>query len=458
VADDTPDTDREHDSEKASTAEPALRTRAQMAADTGGLIVAVDVGSARVGCAVGEIERGDVRVIAAESSTSYGVRGGDIVDMKRAAEAIRIAIESAAEKAEAVVKTVVVGCSGDVRISTAKAAMDIGREQRAITQTDVSRLKSFLTPEIPGGRRVVHRFDGPFSVGDLHGVESPEGLNGERLEMHASFLSVAGDRLDNILKAVRSAGVEVEAVALEPLATSLGSLSEDERILGAAVLDFGAGAFRGALWEGGRLRQLHVIGREGTMASRGSGSGTLAAIGGMECVTLALARRFRIAPPTAERLLRTHAALGEDEVAKLPPSVEVAAVDGLGSVHIETIELSRTLEELLTPSVRALREGLSGYSAAHSVGLVLTGGGACIRGLPAWVGKRFSGGPVRVGVPAWLSDEETRLHAETLGARGSTLAGLLLFGAQCRAEAQYRRQGSFLGRLMDSMRRVAASL
>jgi len=442
------------------TPETTSHTGVHSPVDAGDLIVAVDVGSARVACAVGEIEKRGVRLIAAESATSYGIRGGDIIDLKRASEAIRIAVESAAEKASADVKTVVVGFSGDVRISTAKAAMEIAREHRTVSQGDVARLKAFVAPEIPNGRRIIHRFDGPFSVGDLQGIERPEGLNGERLEMHASFLSVAADRLDNVLKAVRLAGVEVEGVALEPFSSSLGVLSLDERALGAAVLDFGAGAFRGALWEGGRLRQLHVIGREGVQASSTTGSGTHAAIGGMEGVTLALARRFRIAPATAERLLRTHGALGEDEIVKLPESAEVAAVDGLGSVRVETRELSRTIEELLVPSVRSLREGLSGYSHGHSVGVVLTGGGACVRGLPTWVSKRFGGGPVRAGVPNWNADgiEPVARHVETDGCRAATLAGLLQFGAQARAEMNYRRQSSFFGRIADSVRRMVASL
>jgi len=433
------------------------RSRMRPVGDDGDLIVAIDVGSARVACAVAEVVHDKTIVIAAESAASFGIRGGEIVDVKRASEAIGIAIEAAADRAEADVKTVVVGLSGDVKLSTSKAAMELDHEHRTVHAADVARLRKSVNADMSGGRRIVHRFDGPYSVGDLSGVEHPEGLCGDKLEMQATFLSAAGDRLDNLLKAVRGTGVEIEAVSLEPMSCSLGALSEDERALGAAVIDLGAGAFRGALWEGGRLRQIHQIGRDSGPTHSQSGR-CIAAVGGMEGVVLAVARRFRIAPATAERLLRTHAALGDDEVAQIQDAVEVAAVDGLGSVRVETRELSRTVEELLTPVARSLREGLSGFSAGHSVGLVMTGGGARIKGMQNWMSKRFSGATVRVGAPRWEAGDGIEIPPELSGSSGCSLAGLIAVGAQGRAELKYRRSTSFFARLSDSMRRLVASL
>ncbi|MGD0090644.1 MAG: cell division FtsA domain-containing protein [Planctomycetota bacterium] len=420
------------------------------------LIAAVDVGSARVACAVAELRPGGPHVLAVESAASFGIRGGEIVDLKRAGEAIQIAIAAAADRADADVRTVVAGLSGDVRLSFAKAALELDREHRTVTAPDVARLRHCLAGDPGPARRIIHRFDGPYSVGDLQGLERPEGLCGERLEMRASFLSMAGDRLDNLLRAVRAARVEIEAVSLEPFSCSLGALSEDERRLGAAVLDCGAGAFRGALWEGGRLRQLCVLSPEHATVQSQSGH-YLAPVGGMEGVVMALARRFRIAPGTAERLLKTHGALGAEELSALPETVEVAAVDGLGCVRVETQELSRTLEEVLTPVARALREGLSGFSAGHSVGVVLTGGGARIKGLPAWLSKRF-GGPVRLGAPRWEISAETKLAPEVSGTTGCSLYGLLLLGAQGRAELRGRRAASLYGRVAGVLRRLVASL
>ena len=223
----------------------------------------------------------------------------------------------------------------------------------------------------------------------------------------------------------------------------------------------GAGAFRGALWEGGRLRQIHLVGREGVPALTQSGrclEGATASLGGMDGVVMAVARRFRIAPATAERLLRTHAALGVSELAGIPESIEVAAVDGLGSVKIETLELSRTLEELLTPVARSLREGLSGFATGHAVGVVLIGGGARIKGMSAWMSKRFGSAPVRVGVPGWTINEGAHAPAELADCAGCSLAGLLQFGAEERLRLGFRQRSSLVTRIGDGLRRFVASL
>jgi cell division ATPase FtsA len=437
------------------------KTEIQKLHETSGLIVAVDIGSARVACAVAELGRERPAILAAESAASYGIRGGEVVDMARASEAIGIAIQAAADRAEAEVQTVVVGLSGDTKLSTSKAVMDLDSERRTVTPDDVAKLRRNLVPECGAGRRIIHRFDGPYSVGDLHGVEHPEGLSGSTLEMQASFLSAAGDRLDNVLKAVRAAGVEIEAVSLEPFSGSLGALSRDERALGAAVLDLGAGAFRGAVWEGGRLRQIYIAGREAVPLVSNSGrclDGIAPSLGGMEGITMAISRRFRIAPATAQRLMRTHAALGQEELDKIAPFAEVAAVDGLGSVRVDTRELSRTLEEILAPVARSLREGLSGFATGHSVGVVLIGGGARIKGMPAWISKRFGGAPVRLGAPNWDVAESAHVQGDLLDCAGCSLAGLLLLGAEGRERVGFKRGVSILERIGEGLRRVVASL
>ena len=248
------------------------------------LLAALDVGSARIACAVADVSGRNPQVLAVETAASYGIRGGEIVDLERASESIRIAIASAADRANVEVRSVVVGLSGDVRMSSVKGAVDLG-ERRCARSQDIERLRNGLPNETLAGRRVIHRFDGPFSIGDLHGVENPEGLNGDRLEMSAYFLSAPSDRLDNLLSAVRRAGVEIEAVSLEPMSCSLGALSLDERMLGAAVIDLGAGTFRGALWESGRLRQVHLV--TGDRAVTNSGHAILASgalCGGMDGV------------------------------------------------------------------------------------------------------------------------------------------------------------------------------
>lgn len=423
------------------------------------MLVALDVGSAQVACAVADVGGPKPVIAAIETVASYGIRSGEMVDLTRATETIRIAIAAAADRAEADIRSVIVGLSGDVKLTTAKAAVTLDAEHRCVSANDIVRLRRAIPIELQAGRRAIHRFDGPFSIGDLQGIENPEGLSGDRLDLQASFLSAPSDRMDNVLKAVRAAGVGIEGVSLEPMSSSMGALSSDERNLGAAVLDFGAGAFRGALWEAGRLRQVHVATGEPSKTSSGRAIVSMHSPGGgMEWVSLAIARRFRIAPATAERLLRSHGALSEASQAQLPAFVDVSAVDGLSIVRVETRELSLTLEELLTPVARCLREGLPSFSSAHAGGIVLVGGGARIRGMTEWISKRFGGAPARLGVPRWELQKGAVLPDELSDCSACSLAGLIALGAEGRIRARRRTGSALLTRFTDRLKKFTASL
>ena len=447
----------------ATTALPGVERMGRLAPYTRSAeetVVALDVGSARVACALSEIQLGRPVVVAAETVPSYGIRGGEIVDLERASESIRIAVEAVGGRAEADVRSVVVGFSGDIRLQHSRGVLDLDREHRAVQAADVARLRRTLWPECGPGRKVVHRFDGPYAVGDLRGIERPVGLSGATLGMASSFLTAPVERVENLLRAVRLAGVEVENLALEPFASSLGVLTADERALGVAVLDFGAGGFRGALWEGGRLRQICALGQEHHTPPLGA----IPASGGMEGIVLSLARRFRIAPATAGRLLQRpgQGASGNSPDAFLADlsqaALEVDAVDGLETSRIHPAEWAAALEALFCPVARGLRDGLSFFSPGHAGGVVLVGNGAQLPGLAHLVSRHFGGAPTRAGTPHWEVVRDAELPAELEGPGGGALCGLAVFGVEARARLRERRAGTWWGRMRRGYQRVIAAL
>lgn len=430
-------------------------TAAPISRHGGEAIVVLEVGSSRVACALAEADIGKPRLLAVEAVASYGLRGGEVIDLERAAESIRIVVQAVADRAEADVRSVVVGCSGEVRMSLTQGTLPLGGECPAVTESHVERLRKSLHPEGGRSRRLIHRFDGPYRVGELAGIERPVGLCGPTLTMASSFLTVPSDRLENLLRAVRAAGVEIENVAVEPLAASYGALSDDERGLGAAVLDFAGGGFRGALWEGGRLRQLCAIGQDSAQ-----GGGVQAGLAGLEAVVSGVARHFRIAPTTARGLIRAHGAVGD--AAPLPDAapIEVPAVDELARIRIAPFELAKVLEAQLVPVLTALREGLGGFSRHHAAGVVLVGQGAALRGLPDCVSRVFGGAPVRQGIPRWepAVAESVGLPVELDGPGGCGLCGLIVYGHQARARYREARGETWWTRLNAGLKRVAASL
>jgi cell division ATPase FtsA len=175
---------------------------------------------------------------------------------------------------------------------------------------------------------------------------------------------------------------------------------------------------------------------------------------GMEGVLLALARRFRLAPSTARRLVHEHGAVCQPPSA-MARAVEATAVDGLSTVWVELGELARTLEELLTPPIRALRDALPLFSSSHAGGVVLCGGGARLHGLSRLVAKHFGGAPVRVSSPRWESEEP--LPRDLEGPGGSTLSGLIELALATRAAARRAPRWAWWPRCSAALRRVAAA-
>ena len=378
------------------------------------ILAVVEVGSYRVTCAVARAGISKPVLLAVESVPSYGIRDGEIIDMDRASESIRIAVEVASRRCGLPVERAVIGFSGDARMSISRGSLPLTGQRRAVKTSDLVCLRGGLYPENASKRRTIHRFDGPYSVGELHGVERPVGLHGSSLAMQSMFLTAPTGFLANLRQAVHRAGIQAEALAIQPYAASLGTLTADERALGAAVLDFGGGGFRGALWEGGRLKQFTTGGVD-KHTPAAPPTGVMPAPGGMEGMLVHLARRFRISPSTARCLVLDYGYIGSTPGSESlqprrktailngmnGPCVEVTSVDGISKVRVELDALSVALEEMFVPVIRGLRDGLPQFSGGHAAGIVLVGQGATLKGLPELVSRHFGGATTRLGVPRW---------------------------------------------------------
>lgn len=432
-----------------SGASAGARVAARRARDD--LVLGVDVGSWCIACALAARGPDGPVVLASEAVPSYGIRNGEIVDLARAGDAMRIAVEAVLGRARVRLRRAVLGFSGPARLTVARGTRPFPAGPRVVKAADVAQLRKDLYAGGGSGRRIVHRWDGPYGVGELAGVEDPVGLEGSHLTMVSTFLTAPETALSHLARAARHAGLAAEEFVLAPCAAARGALSSDEQRLGAAVLDFGAGAFRGVLWEGERPRQLRLTNAEPVSTPLA----LTPAPDGMESVVLAVARHFRLAPSTARRLIREHGRVGAPPSGGLVRAVEAAAVDGLGNVLVELGELSRTIEEFLVPSLRALRDGLSLFADSHAGGVVLTGQGARLPGLPALVAAHFGGAPVRVAAPRWNVEEP--LPEDLEGPGGCALCGLLISGLAARPARAPSAVGACWRKLHRCLGRLAAA-
>ncbi|WP_298464673.1 cell division protein FtsA [uncultured Erythrobacter sp.] len=406
-------------SKAATRANKAAATKARLAKIFG----AVNIGSFRISAMImGETETGELLVLGSGHRASQGIKRGYVTDMRAATYAIRDAVERAEKNAGTSVQSVWVACSGaGLKSNVSKVEIDIGG--RRIEEEDVEHLLIAARDTIqPDGRSVLHAQPACYTLDGAHGVANPRGLHAERLGVDVHVMLADGAPVRNLMEAVQSAHLEVEAVVAAPLASGYSCLSEEERELGVALVEIGSDVTNVSVFAGGMLLGLRAV-------PMGSGD-----------ITDAIASAFGIRRYQAERLKCVSGsaiASPSDHREMIPVNGpnEGFGEDGNSPVargaddknRIARAELvsviTQHLAQLTGEVGKALKE--MGFSGTRAGQVVLTGGGAELAGLAEFTQSAL-GMPVRVGrAPSLKGLPEAH---STPGF--STLAGLCLYAAE----------------------------
>ena len=405
-------------SKAATRANKAAAAKARLAKVFG----AVNIGSFRISAMImGETETGELLVLGSGHRASQGIKRGYVTDMKAATYAIRDAVERAEKNAGTSVQSVWVACSGaGLKSNVSKVEIDIGG--RRIEEEDVEHLLVAARDTIqPDGRSVLHAQPACYTLDGAHGVANPRGLHAERLGVDVHVMLADGAPVRNLMEAVQSAHLEVEAVVAAPLASGYACLSEEERELGVALVEIGSDVTNVSVFAGGMLLGLRAV-------PMGSGD-----------ITDAIASAFGIRRYQAERLKCVSGsaiASPSDHREMIPVNGPNESWDeGSGPVargaddknRIARAELvsvvTQHLSQLTGEVGRALKD--MGFSGTRAGPVVLTGGGAELAGLAEFTQSAL-GMPVRVGRAPTLKG-----LPEAHSTPGfSTLAGLCLYAAE----------------------------
>lgn len=390
-------------------------------------IVALDIGSTKTCALIGEIEdEGGVKFAALGAAESKGWRKGQIVNLDLAVSSIRRAVEEAETIVNVPVESALVGIAGThVRGVNSRGGITIGARPRDIQKDDVRRaVEAARSVTLPEDREVLHVLPQEFFLDAQENIRDAIGMVGQRLEANVHLVTASGTATQNIVTAVNRAGVRVDDTVLEPLASTEACLTQDERELGCCLLDIGGGTTELISYLSGVVRLTTAV-----------------PVGG-DHFTNDLAVGLRTPIPEAEKIKRRHACatrelLGEDI------AIEIATV---GDRPPRTI-YKRMLFEIVEPRAQELlmlvRDELrrAGLESQIPAGIVLTGGGAHLRGLTEMAERLFNL-PVRVAAPrglAGMSDEVSRPEY-------ATAVGLVLYGARTRRQSG-ARPGGWVGKL-----------
>ena len=400
--------------------------------DNKNLIVGLDIGTSKIVAIVSEVTAdGALNVIGLGTQPSRGLKKGVVVNIEATMTSIQRVLEEAELMADCAITEVFTGIAGS-HIRSLNSSGMVAIKEKEVTQADIDRVvETAKAIAIPNDQQVLHILPQEFIVDGQEDVREPLGMSGVRLEVKVHIVTGAVSAVENITKCVRRCGLVVKDVMLQPLASALAVLNEDEKDLGVCVMDIGGGTTDLAVFTGGAIRHTAVIPIAGDQ------------------VTNDIAMTLRTPTKEAEELKIRHGCALR-QLADPNDVIEVPGVGERGPRKLSRQMLAEVIEprieELYTLAQAELRR--SGLEELLSSGIVLTGGTALLAGMVE-LGEEVFHLPVRIGVPAYTGG----LADVVRSPRYATAVGLLQDGREqfLRAELA-REQGKGLGNVGGRMK------
>lgn len=373
------------------------------------LVVGLDIGTSKIVAIVVEaLPAGGFEVIGLGSHPSRGLKKGVVANIETTVNAIQRALEEAELMADCKISEAFTGIAGS-HIKGFNSDGMVPIKDKEVTEKDVERvMEAAKAVNIPADQQILHILNQEFIIDGQEDVREPVGMSGIRLEVKVHIVTGAVSAAQNIMKCVHRCGLEVRDLILQPLASAMAVLSDDEKDLGVCLVDIGGGTTDIAVFTNGAIRHTAVIPIAGDQ------------------VTNDIAMALRTPTKSAEDIkCRYGCALRS--LADTREMVEVPDVGNRGSRQLSR----QTLAEVIEPRVEELYSLVqaelrrSGFEELLSSGIVITGGSASLRGMVE-LGEEIFHMPVRLGLPNYHGNLKEVIHTP----RYSTGIGLIMAGIQ----------------------------
>jgi len=385
------------------------------------LITAIDIGTWKVSALIARRqEDGSLAVLGTGQRESRGVRRGLVVDMERTELAVRETVEQAEKVAGINIEKVILSFSGgSIESKVEPVEMTVGG--RRIEQADVESLYDQARERIdPAGRVILQAQPTLHTIDGMRGVARPLGLHADRLGVDIHVMLADGAPLRNLETSVRGAYLDVQGIVAAPVATAAACLSDEERDLGVALVELGAGVTNVSLHIGGMLVSLKSI-----------------PVGAAD-ITDDIASAFGIRRSQAERMKCFYGSAMQSrrdfrEIIEIAPAASSA--EQTETRRVTRAELVGVICERLNRLMAEVNKALDEMGFHSPVGrqVVLTGGGAELKGIADYA-QTALGRAVRIGRPRLL-DALPEAHR---GPAFTTLAGLALHASKDREDLLHR--------------------
>lgn len=370
------------------------------------IIAGLDLGTTKVGAVIAEQLGAKIDILGFGVAPSSGLNRGLVANITKTAEAIREAMTIASNRADIEVRAVNVGVAGEHITSLRhRNYITINNPEKEITQADIDRLKADVrTIGIPSDRQILHIIPEEYFIDHQGGIENPIGMCGSRLEALNHVVLASVPAIQNIKKSVERAGFTIQEYILQPIASSISVLDENEQDLGVALIDIGGGTTDIAVYHNKTIKYTKVIGVAGNQ------------------VTNDIRESLGIVSEEAEKLKKEYGYALEEAIIK-EEDIYLKGVGARGNIKIPISLLTQIIhvrmKELFTLIDNDLRQ--ANLKNKIKAGIVLTGGGSLLKGITDLAEEVF-GQPTRIGVPLDLG---AGLSNEIESPEFATVAGLI---------------------------------
>jgi cell division protein FtsA len=399
--------------------------------------VGLDIGTTKIAAVIARIEEdGTPTVIGVGTSPCEGLKRGVVVDLEKTVTAISRAVNEAELMADVEVKDAYVGIAGDhIKSLNSRGVIAVSRADNTITDKDIERvIDAAKAIRLPDEREIIHVIPQGFIVDDQDGIKNPLDISGVRLEAEVHIVTGANTSIQNVIRCVNRAGIDVKDLVLQPLASAFSVLTRDEKELGCAVLDIGGGTTDLALFQDEAIRYTSIIG-----------------LGGKN-VTADIAIGLRTPIEHAEQIKIRHGYA----LRSLIPKNATIEVPGPGDREPRAVSLDilgtiiePRMEELFTLAKHEIEK--NEYGGLLGAGIILTGGASLLRG-SAELAEQVFDMPVKIGYPKGFNGLTDIIDNPSY----ATVLGLILYGGQGPGSIEPfgggARQG-VVGRFGDSVKK-----
>ena len=385
--------------------------------------VGIDVGTTKIAAAVARIDDdGKPTIVGVGSSPCEGLRRGVVVDLEKTVEAINNAVNDAELMAGVEIGEAYVGIAGDhIKSLNSRGVIAVSRSDKTITEKDIDRvIDAAKAIRLPDEREIIHVIPQEFIVDNQDGIKNPLDISGVRLEAEIHIVTGAMTAINNVVKCVNRAGIDVRDIVLQPLASSYSVLDRDEKELGCALIDIGGGTTDLAVFHEEAIRYTSVIGLGGKNVTSDIAIGLRTPIENAETIKVKYGCALRSMAP-------------KNQTIEVPGPGEreprIVSLDILGTI------IEPRVEELFNLAKHEIQN--NEFSGLLGAGIILTGGASLLRG-SAELAEQVFDLPVKIGYPRGLRSGLTDIIDNPAFA---TVLGLILYGVESSDDTgQYLRR------------------